>query len=440
MNPPEPATISIFGLGYVGCVAAACLARRGCRVIGVEPIQQKIDIINAGRAPFHEPGLDALMREGLDHGSIRATDQVAEAVAATETSIICVGTPSDDSGALDLRYVESVTRQIREQVEKQAKPRHRFIYRSTMLPGSTRRLAREELGDLVDDGRAEVYFYPEFLRQGSAVKDYGEPSLSVLGALEGADSIDPAMAVLFEEETEIVDLETAELLKYACNAFHALKVSFANEIGRVGKGIGIDSRKVMELLVRDRRLNISPSYLRPGNPFGGSCLPKDVSALTIMAEKLGARVPTLDSLMTSNTLHREHLRQLALSHGEREIVFVGFAFKDRTDDLRGSSLLQLAADLIADGIEVRIFDPLLDPEGMVGSSRAAMEGILPSLPERLSPTLEEALGERGVVLASNRCVETGDLCRALKDRHHVIDVTGWSGLEAAAGGYEGICW
>ena len=288
----------------------------------------------------------------------------------------------------------------------------------------------------------EVYFFPEFLRQGSAVKDYDEPSLSVVGVAgesEGAE-IPAEMAILFEAETAVVALEAAELLKYGCNAFHAAKVSFANEIGRLGKSLGIDSRQVMDLLVRDRRLNISPSYLKPGNPFGGSCLPKDVSALSILAAKLGVNVPTLASLIPSNDLHREHLRELVAARNAQKVIFVGFAFKSDTDDLRGSSLLKLAADLISDGREVRIYDPLLDPARMVGSSLAAVEQVLPSLPDLMVADLSEALGEEGIVLASNRCIPTEELRGALKEGHHVIDVTGWSDLAGSGGGYEGICW
>jgi GDP-mannose 6-dehydrogenase len=433
-------SVSVFGLGYVGCVAVACLAKRGCRVIGVDPYQQKVESINAGRAPFHEPGLDALLQTGLEAGLVRATTDAGEAVANSDISIICVGTPGDEAGALDLRYVEAVTKEIAAEIERQGKQHHRLIYRSTMLPGSTRRITDDHLAKLMSAGRVEAFFYPEFLRQGSAVEDYDEPSLSVVGVVGEGGELPPEMAVLFETGTAVVSLETAELLKYACNAFHASKVSFANEIGRIGKALGIDSREVMDLLVRDRRLNISPNYLKPGNPFGGSCLPKDVSALAILAKRLGVRVPTLDSLIPSNDLHREHLRELVSASGHTEVIFVGFAFKDHTDDLRGSSLLPLAADLLADGREVRIYDPLLDPGKMVGSSLAAVERILPSLRDLMVPDLAEALGERGVVLASNKSVPTEELRGALGGAHHVIDVTGWPGIEGPETGYEGICW
>jgi len=433
-------SVSIFGLGYVGSVAAGCLASRGCRVIGVDPYVQKVASINAGRAPFHEPGLDALLQRGIEAGLLSATSDARAAVAASEVSIICVGTPCDARGALDLRYVEAVTREIAAEIGRQEKRGHRIVYRSTMLPGSTRRIIGEFLGELVAAGRDEVYFFPEFLRQGVAVLDYNEPSLSVVGVAGAAREIAPELAVLFEAETAVVDLETAELLKYACNAFHATKVSFANEIGRIGKGLGIDSRGVMDLLVKDTRLNISASYLKPGNPFGGSCLPKDVSALNVLAAQLGVSVPTLGSLIPSNHQHREHLRALVAARGVGEVIFVGFAFKHDTDDLRGSSLLQLAVDLLADGHQLRIFDPLLDPAKMLGASLALVEQILPSLPQLMVPTLAAALGDGGVVLASNSCIPVAELQAALTPRHHVIDVSGWPGLEELGPDYEGICW
>ncbi|MFT4550361.1 MAG: GDP-mannose 6-dehydrogenase [Verrucomicrobiales bacterium] len=433
-------SVSIFGLGYVGSVAAGCLVKRGCRVIGVDPYVEKVESIRSGRAPFYEPGLDELMKDGIGAGLLSATTDAREAVAASEVSIICVGTPCDDSGALDLCYVEAVTQEIVEEIVSQQKERHVIIFRSTMLPGSTRRIIEEHLAELVGDGRVQVFFFPEFLRQGAAVRDYDEPSLSVVGVPGEPKELAEEFAVLFEPDTAVVDLETAELVKYACNAFHATKVNFANEIGRIGKGLGIDSRGVMNLLVKDTRLNISASYLRPGNPFGGSCLPKDVSALNVLAEQLGLSVPTLGSLIPSNDQHREHLRKLVIDHGAREAVFVGFAFKHGTDDLRGSSLLQLAVDLIADGLQVRIFDPLLDPATMIGASRALVESILPSLPDLMGTTLAGALGEGGVVLASNSCVPTDELKAALTPRHHVIDVSGWAGLDTLGSDYEGICW
>jgi GDP-mannose 6-dehydrogenase len=429
-------SISIFGLGYVGSVAAGCLNSQGCKVIGVDVHPEKVARINAGKAPIHEPGLDPLLAAGIAEGRLHATSNVAAAVEASDVSIICVGTPSDATGALNLDYVETVSAQIRDAIG--TKPRHRVVFRSTMLPGSTRRLAEKHFRDLIEAGRVDVFFFPEFLRQGAAVNDYLEPSLSVLGAYHEGQSID-GIEALFPPETERVDLETAELLKYSCNAFHAAKVAFANEIGRIGKGLGLDSRRVMELLCRDTRLNISPSYLRPGNPFGGSCLPKDVSALNVLAASLGVSAPTLGSLLPSNHAHLDHLRALVGNDPTTEIAIVGLAFKHDTDDLRGSALLTLAAELLRAGHPVRIFDPYLKADALIGASRVLVEQQLPSLGELMCPTVGETLGERGIVLASNRCVPVESLAPHLTAAHRLIDVTGWTEL-AHLPGYEGICW
>jgi len=429
-------SISIFGLGYVGSVAAGCLANQGCRVIGVDVHSEKIARINAGRAPIHEPGLDELLQKGIAAALLSATDDVTSAVQESDVSVICVGTPCDDAGALDLTFVKTVTTQIRDALGE--KEHHRIIFRSTMLPGSTRSIVAEILQDLVDSGRIDVFFFPEFLRQGAAVQDYQEPSLSVLGAYDQSVSID-TIRILFTEDTEITDLETAELLKYGCNAFHAAKVTFANEIGRIGKHLQIDSRRVMELLCKDERLNISPSYLRPGNPFGGSCLPKDVSALNVFAESHGIEIPTLRSLIPSNEQHLEHLRALVHSHPGKEAIIVGLAFKHDTDDLRGSALLQLAVDLLNDGYELRIFDPLLDPDAMIGASKMLVEQKLPSLADLMKPTLSEALGDEGTILASNRCISAEIIQSQVKAGHKLIDVSGWPEL-ASIPNSEGICW
>ncbi len=419
-------------------VAAGCLAERGCRVIGVDVHPEKIARIQSGRAPIHEPNLDPLLEDAIREGRLGATDDAESAVGETDVSVICVGTPCDDEGALNLTFVETVAGQIRAALGE--KPFHRIVFRSTMLPGSTRSIAERFFGELIADGRVEVFFFPEFLRQGSAVRDFKEPSLSVVGVYDEGQSIDD-IAELFDEASQIVTLEEAELLKYACNAFHATKVSFANEIGRLGKALEIDSRRVMEMLCLDDRLNISRAYLRPGNPFGGSCLPKDVSALNVLAEKLGVTIPTLASLTPSNDAHRSHLLSLVRRHGGDEIVIVGLAFKHDTDDLRGSALLPLAADLLREGKQLRIYDPLLDPESLVGASKAFAEQQLPSLADLMKPTLAEALGERGIVLASNRCIPAADLVAALSDGHHLIDVSGWAELEELpVPGREGICW
>lgn len=432
--------LSIFGLGYVGSVTAACLADRGCSVIGCDVAPAKVDQINAGRAPISEPGLDELLHRQREPGRIRATVDPAVAVAESEVSIVCVGTPSTPSGGLDLQYVETVSSQLANAIASKDGD-HTVIFRSTMLPGSTRRLAEEHFAGMRD--KVDVFFYPEFLRQGSALADFRDPSLAAIGVI-GEDPDLGAIAGILEPGTEVMSLESAELLKYASNAFHATKIAFANEVGRIGKGLGVDAVQVMEALCRDDRLNISSHYLRPGTPFGGSCLPKDVSALTHQARDQGAAVPLLDSLLESNRRHLESVLERIEAAGSRSVLLLGLAFKEGTDDLRGSAMLELAASLLLRGYEVKIFDPAVAPRNLVGANRRFAAARLPSLEALLLDDWREGFsgGEPITVVASKACAELEDLAPFLggESGHHVIDINGWNGLVGVAASYEGICW
>lgn len=433
-------SLSVFGLGYVGSVTAACLSDRGCKVIGCDVSEAKVEQINAGQAPISEPGLDELLDRQKELGRMRATVDPVEAVAESEVSIVCVGTPSTPSGSLDLQYVETVSEQLAAAIASKGKP-HTVIFRSTMLPGSTRRLAEEYFSEL--GGEVNVFFYPEFLRQGSALDDFRDPSLSAIGVM-GEDADLDVIEGLLEEETEVMPAESAELLKYACNAFHATKVAFANEIGRIGKGLGIDSTNVMQALCQDDRLNISSYYMRPGTPFGGSCLPKDVSALTHHARTKGTSVPLLDSLLDSNRRHLESVLERIETAGFRSVLLLGLAFKEGTDDLRGSAMLELAASLLLRGYEVKIYDPAVAPRNLIGANRQFAAAKLPSFDSLLLSDWKEGFEdtERITVVASKACVDLEELKPFLieEERHHVIDINGWKGLADAAASYEGICW
>jgi GDP-mannose 6-dehydrogenase len=432
--------ISIFGLGYVGSVTAASLAERGCSVIGCDVSPGKVDQINAGKAPIGEPGLDELLQAQWTAGRIRATPEVDEAVRESDISVVCVGTPSAPSGALDLRYVETVSAQLGAAIRRKGTP-HSVVYRSTMLPGSTRRLAAAHLGE--GENPPAVYFLPEFLRQGSALADFRNPSLSVIGVLAPGQSVAPVAAML-DEATEIVAVESAELLKYSCNAFHAMKVVFANEIGRIGKELGIDSSEVMGALCRDTRLNISPYYLKPGTPFGGSCLPKDVAALVHHSRKLGVSVPMLDSLMESNRRHLEAVLERIEGRGRKGVLLLGLAFKEGTDDLRGSAMLELAAQLMLRGYEVKIFDPAVSPANLIGANRVFADARLPDLASLMieDPTSLLADGEPRTIVVSKECIALEELGPLLRDYpgHHLIDVNGWRALKGVTASYEGVCW
>jgi GDP-mannose 6-dehydrogenase len=431
--------ISIFGLGYVGAVTAGCLSKRGHQIVGVDVHPQKIESFNQGLAPIVEPGLDELLKIACEKGLLRATANCDEAIASTDVSIICVGTPSNPSGALDLSFVRGVIKQIAEALRKSPKP-HRIIIRSTMLPGSTGSIVDDLLGDLQSKGMVEVFFYPEFLRESTAVADFENPSLAVVGTRDGAKPPQELSRELFGENAQIVNWPTAEMVKYACNAFHATKIVFANEIGRAAKELQIDSQTVMALLCRDTRLNLSPYYLKPGNPFGGSCLPKDVRALTHHGRQHGLNLPMLESLLVSNERHLQALLTLVTQSNQTEIVILGLSFKSNTDDLRESAMVEAAQIILGRGYRVRIYDPALNLALLVGSNKRLIDIRMPHLASLLHHDLKNALGEQGLVIAAQKCAPIGQLAALLTQKHQVLDVNGWPELRSLPVKYEGFCW
>lgn len=430
--------VSIFGLGYVGAVTAGCLAARGHHVVGVDVAASKVADLNQGHPPIIEPGLDRLLSEGLAARRLRATTDATEAVQATRVSLVCVGTPSTLSGALDLSYVRQVTREIVRAAATKPDP-HALVFRSTMLPGSTRGLVRELAAEAVQTGRLRVFFYPEFLREGTAVQDFDEPSLSAVGT-EDASPPPSEWMDLFGADAAVVSWESAELLKYACNAFHATKVAFANEMGRLGKTLGLDAAVVMQLLCRDTRLNISPYYLRPGNPFGGSCLPKDVRALVHHARQSGASLPLVEGLLPSNERHLHSLLELIATSGEREIVLLGLSFKTQTDDLRESAMVEVAQHCLGRGFTVRIYDPQLNLAALVGANKRVIDNRMPHLASLLRPDLASAVGTQGLLVVSQKCVPIEELARVTTPQHRVLDINGWPDLRQLPAPYQGLCW
>jgi GDP-mannose 6-dehydrogenase len=430
--------ISVFGLGYVGAVTAGCLARHGHEVVGVDVSLQKVEALNRGEAPIIEPGLEDLLKQASRQGLLRATPDAAEAVTETDASFVCVGTPSTISGALDLRFV----RQVAERVAAAVRARHKshvLIFRSTMLPHSTERLVDEVMADLVAGKRLEVFYYPEFLREGTAVKDFLEPSLAVVGTRDGQLPA-PELMQVFGADATAVNWPTAELVKYATNAFHATKITFANEIGRLGKQIGIDSSAVMSLLCADQKLNLSPCYLRPGNPFGGSCLPKDVRALTHFSRQHGVPLPLLENLITSNEQHLRSLLQAVERAEQTEVVILGLSFKSDTDDLRESTMVEVAQNLLGRGYKIRIYDPQLNLAKLVGSNKRFIDTKMPHLASLLHDDLALAAGRQGLIVAAQRCASMADLAKVVTSRHRMLDVNGWPELRQLAAKYEGFCW
>ena len=431
--------ISVFGLGYVGAVTSACLAHKGHRIIGVDLHPAKVEAFNQGISPIVEPGLDALLKTGSKSRQITATLDASEAVAQSNTSIICVGTPSLPSGSLDLNYVLSVTTQIAHALAALQKD-HVIIFRCTMLPGSTRRIIREVLSDLIQSGHLQVFYCPEFLREGTAVRDFDEPSLSVIGSEDGTSPVPLEIACLLGGSPELLRWEGAEMIKYSCNYFHALKVGFANEIGRLCKHLEEDGTRVMDVLCADTRLNISSYYMKPGNPFGGSCLPKDVSALKSFARQENLSLPLLENTSTTNAAHQGHFLNLIESKGKRKIGFLGLAFKENTDDLRGSPLVAAAETLIGRGYELRIYDPHINLSRLIGANEQQIQARMPHLAQLLKQDVSDVLEFSEVIVVSQKCVTINTLRQSARSEQILIDVNGWRELNCLAWRYEGICW
>jgi GDP-mannose 6-dehydrogenase len=431
--------ISIFGLGYVGAVTAGCLAKASHSIVGVDVHPQKVADFNRGVPPIIEPGLDQLLRDAKAKNLLRATQSCDDAIAATELSIICVGTPSNAAGALDLSFVRGVVKQIAEALRKSPK-QHVLVFRSTMLPGSTTDIVSELLSDIESAGSLKIFYYPEFLRESTAVADFENPSLAVVGTRDGSPPPRELMGALFGEQAAVVDWQTAEMIKYACNAFHATKIAFANEIGRVSKELEIDAQAVMALLCKDTKLNLSPYYMRPGNPFGGSCLPKDVRALTNCARQNGVNLPVLENLLSSNERHLQSLLQLITDARQREVVILGLSFKANTDDLRESAMVEVAQTLLGRGHQLRIYDPALNLAALVGANKRVVDVQMPHLASLLKADLASALGSSGVVVAAQKCAAISELKKHATTAHHFIDVNGWPELRELPSQYEGFCW
>jgi GDP-mannose 6-dehydrogenase len=418
-------SVSIFGLGYVGSVSAACLADRGHRVIGVDPSRVKVDMIQAGRSPIIEEGLDELVAKGIASGRLQATDDWQRAVRETDLSLICVGTPSNSNGSLDLSAVRRVSEDLGTAIgEKDGY--HVVVVRSTMLPGSTddiviptlERCSGKKAG--ADFG---VCYNPEFLREGSSIRDFDKPPYTIIGGSEerATDLVRELYASL-DAPLFVVPIRVAEMLKYANNAFHALKVAFANEIGVLCQAAGIDSHQVMDIFVRDEKLNISPYYLRPGFAFGGSCLPKDLRALIYHGHSLDVYPPVLESILPSNERHIEHAYQLIRNTGSKRVGVLGLSFKAGTDDLRESPIVTLVERLIGRGYHVRVYDRNVSLANLHGANRAYIEQEIPHITSVMTDTLDELLADVDVVVVANADPEFKSALDARRDGQRVIDL------------------
>ncbi|MDQ7983406.1 UDP-glucose/GDP-mannose dehydrogenase family protein [Pseudomonas sp. G34] len=434
--------ISIFGLGYVGAVCAGCLSARGHQVIGVDVSQDKIDMINQGKSPIVEPGLAALLDRGVSSGLLRGTTNVSEAVADSELSFIAVGTPSKRNGDLDLAYMESVCMQIGVALRDKA-DRHTVVIRSTVLPGTVKNVVIPLL-EAASGKKAGVDFgvatNPEFLRESTAIKDYDFPAMTVIGELD-EQSGELLQALYSELDAPIIrkSIEVAEMIKYTCNVWHATKVSFANEIGNIAKACGVDGREVMDVVCQDHKLNLSRYYLRPGFAFGGSCLPKDVRALTYRAGQMDVEHPLLAAIMPSNRVQVKRAYDMISHHGKRKVGLLGLSFKAGTDDLRESPLVELAEMLIGKGYDLRIFDSNVEYARVFGTNKEYIESKIPHVSSLLCQELDEVVDESDVLIIGNGDKRFAEAMNNAGDDKLFIDLFGFMAHTSTAT-REGICW
>jgi GDP-mannose 6-dehydrogenase len=438
--------VAVFGLGYVGTVTAAGLASRGHQVVGVDVDRTKVDAIAQGRSPVVEPGIDTMIADAVRSGTLHATADVRLALERADVSLVCVGTPSAAHGETDLDYVARALEDLREAMWVAAPPEsgfHSVVMRSTVPPGTGQRLVAPAFApeDLPPGWSVGTAMCPEFLREGCGVADFFDPPFVVVGTAH--ERTNQSLVELFEflgREVHQVSVGTAEALKYACNAFHATKVSFANEMARVFRPYGVDARDVMQIFCEDQKLNISSTYLRPGFAFGGSCLPKDLRALQHMARVSGVDVPLLAGTTLTNELVVRDVVERVIAAQDRRVCILGLSFKMDTDDLRESPNVELAERLIGKGFEVRIYDPILNPERLIGANRRDVEAKLPHLNRLLAHSPDEALADAEVAVVSS--ADQGVL-DALVERQprRVLDLHGrlGSAVEQLAG-YEGVGW
>lgn len=438
------AKISIFGIGYVGVVAAACLARDGHSVVAVDIDSGKIDAINRGESPIVENGLPELIADVVAAGRLRATAEVSEAVMATDASFICVGTPSAPDGSVGLSYVTSVCETIGAALAD--KPGfHSVIIRSTIVPGSTETACIPVL-EKASGKKAGLEFgvgyYPEFLRESTAIEDYYDPGLIVFGALESRTA-----AILTELnkdlpcEMHVVDVRTAEMVKYTSNTWRAVKVTFANEIGNIAKSCDLDGQAVMRILCSDSKVNMSPYFMRPGFAFGGSCLPKDVRALRHLAQTKEVKAPLLNAVLEANAEQISRAEKMIETSGAKTVGMVGISFKPGTDDLRESPLAELAARLIRSGIGVNVYDPFVR-QAYDDDMSAAGRGndVVPDLKDRLVGELDDLIDQSETIVIGNLYHDTMERLQKAASSKSVVDLARIKPAMSSGGAYAGICW
>ncbi len=441
--------ISVFGLGYVGCVTAACLAKVGHEVIGVDVNPIKVNMINEGKSPIVENDIGEILHNAVKSdqyfpGKLEATTDTEFAVRESEISLICVGTPSNDNGSLKLDFVRRCANDIGLGIAHKT-GYHVVVARSTMLPGSVETVIVKEL-ETASEKQVGVDFgvamNPEFLRESTSVFDFFSPPMTVIGQYdEKSGTVLKEMYGFLDAPLEVTDIKTAEMMKYACNCFHAAKVTFANEIGSICKSLGIDSHAVMNIFCMDYKLNLSSYYLKPGFAFGGSCLPKDLRALNYQAKSNDVEVPLLKSILVSNKVQIENVIEKIVRSGVKKVGLLGLSFKAGTDDMRESPLVILVEALIGKGFDVKIFDRNVSIARLMGANKNYIEKEIPHISTLMTDTIEDILHHADLIVIGNKAEEVGHVLKQVPDSKKIFDLVRVSkSLDGLSPGYEGICW
>jgi GDP-mannose 6-dehydrogenase len=441
---PVSRKISVFGLGYVGAVSLACLARDGHEMTGVDIDRAKLDLLRSGQAPIVETGIQELTRAVMRGGTVTITDSVRDAILSTDLSFVCVGTPARPNGNQDLTAITRIAEQIGAALPEKA-TRHIIVVRSTVKPGTVEEVIKPaiEASSGLQAGRDfALCFQPEFLREGTSINDYDKPPITVVGT-DDDEAAHVLRSVFGHLPCEFVQtsIRTAEMLKYACNAFHAVKVTFANEIGRISQVAGVDPHEVMKLLCMDRALNISSAYLRPGFAFGGSCLPKDLKALLYLAKSNDVELPMLGNILPSNAAHIEHAIEQVLASGRRTIGMIGLSFKAGTDDLRESPLVIMAERFIGKGLQLCIYDPQVNVARLIGANRRYIEESIPHIASLMTTDLDALVRDSDVLVVA---MKTPEVLAALEahtqERQWLLDIAHLPDPAAQRAEYRGVCW
>ena len=435
--------ISVFGLGYVGAVSAGCLAYDGHQVIGVDPVQTKVDLINAGQSPIIEADIGEIIASTARSGRLRATHDQIQAIRETELSFVCVGTPSQPNGNLDLKFIRRICEQIGRAL-KDKTTRHTVVIRSTILPGTMHQIVipiLEEYSGRQAGVDFDVCNNPEFLREGSAVKDFNSPPKTVIGELDrtGGDMLAALYAKLSAPLIR-TNLETAEMIKYIDNCWHALKIGFANEIGNLCKSLSIDAHEAMNIFCQDKKLNISPAYLLPGFAFGGSCLPKDLRALAYAAKTRDLELPIINSILPSNELQVARGLRLILDKGHKRIGVLGFSFKAGTDDLRESPVIEVIERLVGKGYDLRIYDKNVHVASLVGANRDFILNRIPHISKLMVNSIGAVLDHAETIVIGNNDPDFQSVPERLRDGQQLVDFVRITNLRSDNGKYDGLCW